>query len=244
MAAGVPTPKLNYAGEWKTFLPADVAAIGITVRPPPPLPVPAVPCMAPAGTQRPMRLSPPVPYHSFPLRPCALTSRLASAPQNQRETTVVWSKTTGKPLHNAIVWLDLRTAETVTELAASGGVDRFREVCGLPLSTYFSGVKVTRPPARSPAGGLATQLRTCVCIAAHMWVGGRLLIVCVCVYCARGGGGPIQLRWLLKNIPAVKAAADAGKRQAKRRACHLQHPVHHATKFRCRTCWAHRVVRH
>ena len=58
---------------------------------------------------------------------------------NQRETTVVWDKVTGQPLHNAIVWLDLRTAETVAKYAteADGGQDRFRAVCGLPLSTYL-----------------------------------------------------------------------------------------------------------
>jgi len=80
---------------------------------------------------------------------------------NQRETTVVWDKNTGLPLHNAIVWLDLRTAETVAKYAteAEGGQDRFRDVCGLPLSTYFSGMK---------------------------------------------------LRWLLDNVPAVAAAAEAG----------------------------------
>jgi glycerol kinase len=51
---------------------------------------------------------------------------------NQRETTVVWDKLTGKPLHNAIVWLDLRTAETVAKYATpeAGGQDRFRAICG------------------------------------------------------------------------------------------------------------------
>ena len=61
---------------------------------------------------------------------------------NQRETTIVWDKFTGKPLHNAVVWLDLRTAELAAELAASGGQDRFRATCGLPISTYFSAVKL------------------------------------------------------------------------------------------------------
>ena len=61
---------------------------------------------------------------------------------NQRETTIVWDKETGKPLHNAIVWLDLRTAELAAELSASGGQDRFRATCGLPVSTYFSAVKL------------------------------------------------------------------------------------------------------
>ncbi|WP_308468066.1 glycerol kinase GlpK [Rathayibacter soli] len=61
---------------------------------------------------------------------------------NQRETTVVWDKNTGKPVCNAIVWQDTRTQAIVDRLAADGGVDRFREVVGLPLSTYFAGTKI------------------------------------------------------------------------------------------------------
>ncbi|KAK3259991.1 hypothetical protein CYMTET_31036 [Cymbomonas tetramitiformis] len=79
---------------------------------------------------------------------------------NQRETTVVWDKKTGKPLHNAVVWLDLRTAELCKELEANlGSKDYFRATCGLPISTYFSAMK---------------------------------------------------LRWLLDNVPAVRAAAEEG----------------------------------
>jgi glycerol kinase len=61
---------------------------------------------------------------------------------NQRETTVLWSKSTGKPAYNAIVWQDARVAETVAEFAAYGGQDRYRAKTGLPLSTYFSGLKI------------------------------------------------------------------------------------------------------
>ena len=61
---------------------------------------------------------------------------------NQRETTVVWEKSTGKPLYNAIVWQDTRTKAICDELAADGGQDRFRETVGLPISTYFSGPKI------------------------------------------------------------------------------------------------------
>jgi glycerol kinase len=61
---------------------------------------------------------------------------------NQRETTVVWEKATGKPIHNAIVWQDTRTDQICNELAKDGGQDRFREKVGLPLATYFSGPKV------------------------------------------------------------------------------------------------------
>ncbi len=62
---------------------------------------------------------------------------------NQRESTVVWDRETGKPIHNAIVWQDTRTDQLVRELAGDRGVDRLRERVGLPLSTYFSGPKLT-----------------------------------------------------------------------------------------------------
>ncbi|ROP43850.1 glycerol kinase GlpK [Pseudokineococcus lusitanus] len=61
---------------------------------------------------------------------------------NQRETTVVWDKNTGEPVYNAIVWQDVRTQPIVDRLAADGGVDRFRQVCGLPLNPYFAGTKI------------------------------------------------------------------------------------------------------
>jgi glycerol kinase len=61
---------------------------------------------------------------------------------NQRETTVVWHKKTGKPVYNAIVWQDTRVAPAVAEFAASGGQDRYRTKTGLPLTTYFSGLKI------------------------------------------------------------------------------------------------------
>ena len=61
---------------------------------------------------------------------------------NQRETTVVWSRLTGLPVSNALVWQDTRVAESVTRLAREGGQDRFRQRTGLPLSTYFSGLKL------------------------------------------------------------------------------------------------------
>ena len=61
---------------------------------------------------------------------------------NQRETTVVWDKATGKPVHNAIVWQDTRTDRLVRDLAEHAGQDRFRDLCGLPLATYFSGPKI------------------------------------------------------------------------------------------------------
>ena len=61
---------------------------------------------------------------------------------NQRETTVVWNRETGKPYHNAIVWQDTRTDQLCAQLAEDGGQDRFRSKVGLPLATYFSGPKL------------------------------------------------------------------------------------------------------
>ncbi len=61
---------------------------------------------------------------------------------NQRETTVVWNRHTGAPIMNAIVWQDTRTAEAVARYAADGGQDRLRALTGLPLSTYFSALKL------------------------------------------------------------------------------------------------------
>jgi len=61
---------------------------------------------------------------------------------NQRETTVVWDRRTGKALHNAIVWQDSRTDSICRELAGDFGQDRFRAKTGLPISTYFSGPKL------------------------------------------------------------------------------------------------------
>ncbi|HEX3876495.1 MAG TPA: glycerol kinase GlpK [Bryobacteraceae bacterium] len=61
---------------------------------------------------------------------------------NQRETTVLWDRRTGKPAHNAIVWQDMRTSDLVNEFSRNGGPSRFRRLTGLPLSTYFSSLKI------------------------------------------------------------------------------------------------------
>ena len=62
---------------------------------------------------------------------------------NQRETTVVWDRRTGRPVYPAIVWQDTRTADAVARLAAAeGGADRFRARTGLPISTYSSALKL------------------------------------------------------------------------------------------------------
>ena len=75
---------------------------------------------------------------------------------NQRETTLLWNKNTGQPLHNALVWQDTRVDHYVAELVADGGQDQFRALTGLPLASYFSGLKLrwlleTIPGARAMA---------------------------------------------------------------------------------------------
>jgi glycerol kinase len=61
---------------------------------------------------------------------------------NQRETTIVWNRKTGEPVANALVWQDTRVANYVSEMAKASGQDRFRAKTGLPLTTYFSGLKI------------------------------------------------------------------------------------------------------
>jgi glycerol kinase len=76
---------------------------------------------------------------------------------NQRETTVLWDRSTGSPLAPAIVWQDTRTDSLVAELAGDDGADRFRPRCGLPLATYFSGPKVRWLLDHDPAVQAATR---------------------------------------------------------------------------------------
>jgi len=61
---------------------------------------------------------------------------------NQRETSVLWNRKTGKPVANALVWQDTRVDDSVSELSRDRGPDRFRAKTGLPLSTYFSSLKI------------------------------------------------------------------------------------------------------
>ncbi|MEU8568676.1 glycerol kinase GlpK [Streptomyces pathocidini] len=61
---------------------------------------------------------------------------------NQRETTLLWDRHTGEPVHNAIVWQDTRTDALCRELGRNVGQDRFRRETGLPLASYFAGPKV------------------------------------------------------------------------------------------------------
>ena len=80
---------------------------------------------------------------------------------NQRETTLLWERATGRPVHNALVWQDTRTDGLAAELAREGGADRFRDATGLPLASYFSALKlrwlldsVPGARARAEAGDL------------------------------------------------------------------------------------------
>jgi len=73
------------------------------------------------------------------LRACDLA---ALGITNQRETTLLWDRHTGEPLHHALVWQDTRVAEAVAAYTRTGGPDRFREQTGLPLATYFSALKL------------------------------------------------------------------------------------------------------
>ena len=61
---------------------------------------------------------------------------------NQRETAMVWDRTTGEPVYNAIVWQDTRTDRLVQQLGGQQGADKYKAKVGLPLATYFSGPKV------------------------------------------------------------------------------------------------------
>ncbi len=71
------------------------------------------------------------------------TSIAAVGITNQRETALVWDRSTGKPVYNAIVWQDTRTDRIVDQLGAlGGGAERYKDKVGLPLATYFSGPKV------------------------------------------------------------------------------------------------------
>ncbi len=94
-------------------------------------------------------------------RGLATTDLAAVGITNQRETAVLWDKASGQPVHHALVWMDTRTDKLVAELARAGGQDRLRAKTGLPLATYFSGLKlrwlldsVPGAQARAEAGEL------------------------------------------------------------------------------------------
>jgi len=90
---------------------------------------------------------------------------------NQRETTVAWSRITGEPFHKAIVWLDTRTGETVGKLCkGQGGKDRFRAKTGLPISTYFSAVKMKWLIDNVPEVKKAVDDKTCMFGTIESWL--------------------------------------------------------------------------
>ncbi len=81
---------------------------------------------------------------SLALAEAALSSEQIAAVgiTNQRETAVVWNAHTGLPIYNAIVWQDTRTQDIVDRLAGDQGVNRYKQIVGLPLATYFSASKI------------------------------------------------------------------------------------------------------
>ena len=83
---------------------------------------------------------------------------------NQRETTLLWDRATGEPVHNAVVWQDTRVDPLVAEYARDGGQDRFRAQTGLPLASYFCASEAAlaarqRARCASPCGGRRSGVR-------------------------------------------------------------------------------------
>lgn len=92
---------------------------------------------------------------------------------NQRESTIVWNKRTGEPLHNSIVWLDVRTSSTIDTLVErlpDKNRNYFQSICGLPLSTYFSGVKLRWLQDNVPAVAKAIQNEECLFGTVDTWL--------------------------------------------------------------------------
>ncbi|KAL1124512.1 hypothetical protein AAG570_001138, partial [Ranatra chinensis] len=93
---------------------------------------------------------------------------------NQRETTLVWDPTTGKPLYNAIVWLDMRTAETVDKLLSrvkhKNPAECLKSACGLPVSTYFSATKLRWLIDNVPHVKTAIQEKRCLFGTVDSWL--------------------------------------------------------------------------
>lgn len=100
---------------------------------------------------------------------------------NQRETTIVWDRETGEPIHNAIVWQDRRTAKLCDELKAEGFDQTIAEKTGLVTDAYFSGTKVAWlldniPGAREKAEAGKLAFGTVDCYLVWKLTGGRLHI--------------------------------------------------------------------
>lgn len=92
---------------------------------------------------------------------------------NQRETTVVWDRITGDPIYPAILWFDARTSSTVDELVKKlpdENKNHYQELCGVPLSTYFSGVKLRWLKDNVPEVALAMENGTCLFGTIDSWL--------------------------------------------------------------------------
>lgn len=92
---------------------------------------------------------------------------------NQRETTVAWDKLTGEPLHNAIVWLDQRTAPLAEKLiAGTPGKNKsaFSDICGLPIHPYFSALKIRWLLDEAPKVKRAIKYNTCLVGTVDSWL--------------------------------------------------------------------------
>ncbi|XP_018579603.1 glycerol kinase [Anoplophora glabripennis] len=92
---------------------------------------------------------------------------------NQRETTIVWDKTTGEPLHNAIVWNDIRTNTTVDIILAKvpeNNTNYFKPICGLPISPYFSAFKLKWLMHYVPQVKKAMKAKKCLFGTVDTWI--------------------------------------------------------------------------
>eukprot|EP01006_Ploeotia_vitrea_P010741 TRINITY_DN2792_c0_g1_i1.p2 TRINITY_DN2792_c0_g1~~TRINITY_DN2792_c0_g1_i1.p2 ORF type:complete len:518 (+),score=57.98 TRINITY_DN2792_c0_g1_i1:39-1556(+) len=92
---------------------------------------------------------------------------------NQRETTVLWDKETGEPLHNAVVWSDVRTVETVQKVLTENSQTSkgfLQDKCGLPLSTYFSALKIRWLMDNVEAVQAAIKKGTCLFGTVDSWL--------------------------------------------------------------------------
>ncbi|KAJ8936130.1 hypothetical protein NQ318_022212 [Aromia moschata] len=92
---------------------------------------------------------------------------------NQRETTIVWDKTTGEPLHNAIVWSDIRTNTTVDIILAKvpdNNTNYFKQICGLPISPYFSAFKLKWLMHYVPQVRKAVKANKCLFGTVDTWI--------------------------------------------------------------------------
>ncbi|XP_057321465.1 glycerol kinase [Microplitis mediator] len=94
---------------------------------------------------------------------------------NQRETTVVWDKKTGEPLHNAIVWLDMRTTTTMEDVLETipnktRNKNYLKPLCGLPMSPYFSALKIRWLIDNVPKVKQAVEAGTCAFGTIDTWL--------------------------------------------------------------------------